>query len=129
MLQAGFKGGLGHDSEMAGTLKFDTTSLRGVIGWLGGKLPAGGGLGRTSLESHGASVGKVVTLSGLRLLLDHSNMTGTLAIDSSGKVPSLTGALAVDRLDLNPYLRRRQSGSRSTRPKTAGVGNQSIWLC
>ncbi|MGC9954305.1 MAG: AsmA family protein [Rhizomicrobium sp.] len=104
MMQAGFKGGLGQDGALAGALKFDTASLRGVIGWLGEKLPAGGGLGRTSLESYVASKDKVTTLSGMRLLLDHSNMTGTLAIDSRGEVPSLTGALSIDRLDLNPYL-------------------------
>jgi AsmA protein len=118
ILQAGFKGGLGHDNEMAGTLKFDTTSLRGAIDWLGGKLPAGGGFGRTSLESHVATKNKVATLSGMRLLLDHSNMTGTLAIDSSGKVPSLTGALSLDRLDLNPYLAAPASGRPERKAET-----------
>ena len=104
MMQAGFKGVLGQDGALVGTLKFDTASLRRVIDWLGQSLPPGGGLGRTSLESHIAFKGKVTTLSGMRLLLDYSNMAGTLAIDSHGKVPSLTGALSVDRLDLNPYL-------------------------
>ena len=104
MMQAGFKGVLGRDGALVGTLKFDTASLRGVIGWLGDGLQPGGGLGRTSLESHIASKDKVTTLSAVRLLLDYSNMTGTLAIDTHGKVPSLTGALSVDRLDLNPYL-------------------------
>jgi len=118
ILQAGFKGGLGHDSEMAGTLKFDTTSLRGVIGWLGDKLPAGGGFGRTSLESHVATKDKVATLSGMRLLIDHSNLTGTLAIDSSGKVPSLTGVLSLDRLDLNPYLAAPASGRPERKAET-----------
>ena len=104
MMQAGFKGVLGRDGALVGTLKFDTASLRGVLGWLGESLPPGGGLGRISLESHVASKDKVATLSGMQFLLDYSNMTGTLAIDSSGEVPSLTGALSVDRLDLNPYL-------------------------
>jgi AsmA protein len=113
MMQAGFKGALGRDGALAGTLKFDAASLRGVIGWLGESLPPGGGLGRTSLEGHIASKDKVVTLSAMRLLLDYANMTGTLAIDSRGEVPLLTGALFVDRLDLNPYLAegdKRESG-------------------
>ena len=104
LMQASFKGGLGHDGAMAGTLKFDTFSLRGVVGWLGGRLPESGGFGRTSLESHIASKDKLTTLSGMHLLLDQSNMTGTLAIDRSGIVTSLTGVLSLDRLDLNPYL-------------------------
>ena len=43
MMQAGFKGGLGQDGVLAGTLKFDTASLRGVIGWLGESLPRAAG--------------------------------------------------------------------------------------
>jgi AsmA protein len=118
MMQAGFKGGLGQDGELAGTLKFDTASLRGVIGWLGEKLPAGGGLGRASLESHVASNDKMTTLAGMRLMLDHSNMTGTLAIDAHGEVPSLTGALSIDRLDLNPYLASPASGRPARKAET-----------
>ena len=118
MMQAGFKGGLGQDGALAGTLKFDTASLRGVIGWLGEKLPAGGGLGRTSLESHIASRDKLTTLAGMRLRLDGANMTGTLAIDTSGEVPSLTGALSIDRLDLNPYLASPASGRPAQKAET-----------
>ena len=121
MMQAGFKGGLGRDGALAGTLKFDTASLRGLLGWLGENLPPGGGLGRTSLEGHVASKDKVTTLSAMRLLLDYANMTGTLAIDSRGDVPSLTGALSVDRLDLNPYLAeggKRQSGELAPKAET-----------
>jgi AsmA protein len=117
MMQAGFKGVLGRDGALVGALKFDTASLRGVLGWLGESLPPGGGLGRTSLESHVASKDKVTTLSGMRLLLDYSNMTGTLAIDTHGEVPSLTGALSVDRLDLNPYLAEGQRTSGPPAPK------------
>jgi AsmA protein len=121
MMQAGFKGVLGHDGVLVGTLKFDTASLRGVLGWLGESLPPGGGLGRISLEGHIASKDKMTTLSGMRLLLDYSNMTGTLAIDSHGEVPSLTGALFVDRLDLNPYLAeggRQASGQAAPKAET-----------
>ncbi len=121
MMQAGFKGVLGQDGALVGTVKFDTASLRGVLGWLGESLPPGGGLGRTSLESHVASKDKVTTLSGMRLLLDYSNMTGTLAIDTHGEVPSLTGALSVDRLDLNPYLAaggKRTSGGPAPKAET-----------
>jgi AsmA protein len=88
--------------------------LRRVLGWLGESLPPGGGLGRISLESHIASKDKVTTLWGMRLFLDHANMTGTLVIDPRGEVPLLTGTLTADRLDLNPYL--AEGGERASRP-------------
>ncbi|MGA7675465.1 MAG: AsmA family protein [Rhizomicrobium sp.] len=121
IMQAGFKGSLAEDGALQGTLKFDTASLRGVLGWLGDSLPPGGGLGRTSLESHIAAKDKLTTLSGMRLTLDHSNMTGILDIDSQGEVPSLKGALAIDRLDLNPYLAaggNRAAGQKARKAET-----------
>jgi len=54
----------------------------------------------------------------MRLRLDGANMTGTLAIDTSGEVPSLTGALSIDRLDLNPYLASPASGRPAQKAET-----------
>jgi hypothetical protein len=50
MMQAGFKGGLGQDGALVGTLKFDTASLRRVIDWLGERAyrPAAVWAGRRS---------------------------------------------------------------------------------
>lgn len=112
MMQAGFKGGLEQDGGLAGTLKFDTASLRNMLDWLGESLPEGGGFGRTSLESHIASKDKVTIFSGMRLFLDRATMNGTLALDSSGDVPSLKGTLSIDQLDLNPYLAAKPAGER-----------------
>ncbi|MBU6299047.1 MAG: AsmA family protein, partial [Alphaproteobacteria bacterium] len=104
MMQASFKGLLDPAGTLTGSFKFDTPSLRNMAGWLGEPLPPGGGLGHTSLESRIVSKDKVTTFSGLLLTLDHARMTGHLVIDAHGEVPDLTGALSIDRLDLNPYL-------------------------
>lgn len=104
MLQASFKGLLDPAGTLTGHFKFDTPSLRNMAGWLGDALPAGGGLGRTSLESQIVSKDKVTTFSGMQLTLDRSRMAGQLTIDAHGEVPDLTGTLSIDRLDLNPYL-------------------------
>ncbi|MDE2163111.1 MAG: AsmA family protein [Alphaproteobacteria bacterium] len=104
MMQASFKGLLDPAGTLTGHFKFDTPSLRNMAGWLGEALPAGGGLGRTSLESQIVSKDKVTTFSGLQLTLDHAKMAGHLVIDAHGEVPDVTGALSIDRLDLNPYL-------------------------
>ncbi len=126
MMQAGFKGGLEQDGGLAGTLKFDTASLRNMLGWLGESLPEGDGFGRASLESHIASKDKVTIFSGMRLLLDGATMNGTLALDSSGDVPSLKGALSIDQLDLNPYFAAKRAGGPPARKPETGWSETPI---
>ena len=104
LMQAGFNGVLAADGSFTGTLKCDSEHLRAASAWLGEKLPEGGGFGTLSLETNLSSKDKVTALSPLRLVLDHATITGALSVDTSGKVPALHGTLAIDRLDLNPYL-------------------------
>ncbi|MDE2183352.1 MAG: AsmA family protein [Alphaproteobacteria bacterium] len=104
MMQASFKGLLEPAGGARGNFKLDTSSLRSVAGWLGERLPAGGGFGTLSLESRIDSRNKVTALSPLRLSLDGQNMTGALSLDSRGPVPMIQGTLRIDHLDLNTYL-------------------------
>jgi len=120
MMKASFKGLMTQSSGTIGQLSFDTANLRGVADWLGGKLPAGGGLGAMSLESHVVNKDKVTTLSGMRLALDRQNLTGTVTLDTRENVPSVQGALAIDHLDLNPYL---QADSKPPERKAVPNGN------
>ncbi len=112
MMQASFKGTLTQDG-LDGAIKFDTASVRNVAQWLGEKLPSGGGLGPLSLEGRLAKKDKVTVLDPIRLSLDHANMRGKVSIDARGNVPSVTGALWIDHLDLNPYLQTSGSPSQS----------------
>ena len=105
LMQASFKGLMLPGGGTDGLFKFDTANVRGVADWLGGELPAGGGLGPMSLTTHAVSKDKVSTLSSLQLMLDHQNLTGNVTLDTRGEIPSVQGALTVDHLDINPYLK------------------------
>ncbi len=104
LLQASFKGVLKPAGGVDGVFKLDTANFRAVSGRFGEELPPGGGLMDMSLESRIVSQDKVSTLSPLRVSLDNQHMTGKLTLDQRGNIPVLDGTLALDRLDLNPYL-------------------------
>ncbi len=103
LVQASFDGTLAEDGGN-GMLKLDTPDLRKLAAWAGHTLPAGGGLGHLSLEGKLSAQGTNDSFSDIRLVLDKMTLTGTLTLDRSGPVPLVGGVLAVDDLDLNPYL-------------------------
>lgn len=104
LLQASLAVALGNGGAMLGRMKVGTPSVRRLGAWVGARMPSGGGLGALSLDSvihveHGA-----VRLSGLKASLDGMAIAGDLALASGGEVPAVTGALSVDRLDVDPYI-------------------------
>jgi AsmA protein len=111
LMQASFNGLMAADGGISGTLKCDSEHLRAASAWLGTKLPEGAGFTALSLETNLWSKNKLTSLSPLKLVLDHATITGDLGVNTSGKVPFLYGTLAVDRLDLNPYLATAHKGT------------------
>lgn len=103
LAKAEFNGQMTPDGTTDGKFRLDSPSLRDLSGWLGQKLPAGG-LGSLSLSSRIVAKEKLTRLENLTVSLDGQHMTGTLSIDAAPKLPVLNGALAVDHLNLNPYL-------------------------
>ncbi len=103
LVQASFKGELARDSAR-GTLKLDTPSLRRLAAWAGKPLTPGAGLGHLSLEGKLQAQGKTDRFSAIKLVLDKTTFTGALTLDRARAVPYVTGTLAVDDLNLNPYL-------------------------
>jgi AsmA protein len=104
LFQAGFAGKVSRDGEADGDLRFETSSLRDVADLFGHPIASGGGLGHFSIESQFSAHNKVYALSGIALSLDTIAAKGALSVDTNGALPYAKGALAVDRLDLNPYL-------------------------
>ena len=103
LVQASFKGSLARNAA-SGTLKLDTPSLRKLAAWAGTPLAPGAGLGHLSLEGKLSSKGKTDSFSAIRLVLDKMTLTGALTLGRSNTVPFVGGKLAVNDLDLNPYL-------------------------
>lgn len=123
LVEASFKGTLARHSA-AGELKLDTPSLRKLASWAGKPLAPGGGFGHLSLEGTLAATGKTDSFSKIRLVLDKMTLTGKLTADRSGRIPFVSGTLAVDDLDLNPYLEAASAGGKATsgRARSASKG-------
>lgn len=122
LVQASFKGSLAGANNADGVLKLDTPSLRKLAAWAGKPLTPGGGLKHLSLEGKLAAKGKRDEFSAIKLVLDQMTLTGSLAMDRSGTVPFLSGTLAVNRLDLNPYL-AAPGGNGAAKPANQPAGS------
>jgi AsmA protein len=123
LMHAAVQGLMTPDGTTQGAITLDSPSFRNLAAWLGTTLPAGG-LGKLVLAAQIANKDKITTLDGLKVTLDGQTMTGRLTVDAQADVPVLDGTLAVDRLDLNPYLSggRRQPGE----PKQSGWSKKPI---
>jgi Uncharacterized protein involved in outer membrane biogenesis len=121
LMHAAVTGIMTPDGATHGDIKLDSHSFRDLAAWFGTKLPAGG-LGKLALAAKFENKDKISTFDGLKVVLDGQTMTGRLAVDAQAKVPVLDGALAVDHLDLNPYL----SGGVPGQPKETGWSKKPI---
>jgi AsmA protein len=104
VVTSNFKGTFSRNGDSDGDLALDTPSLRNLIALFGRPVKVTGGLGHLSLRAHIARRPHLTALSHAQLSLDGATVRGDLSIATAERVPDLTGRLAIDRLDLNPYL-------------------------
>ncbi|HWV55715.1 MAG TPA: AsmA family protein [Pseudorhodoplanes sp.] len=89
--------------KIEGAASADSPSLRRAMVWLGKKPLPGGGFERLSLKAQTNMVGGTIALSQVNLELDGNVAEGVLTFAADGR-QTLQGTLAVDALDLTPYL-------------------------
>jgi AsmA protein len=89
--------------KIEGATSADSQSLRRAMVWLGKKPLPGGGFERLSLKAQTNMVGGTIALSQVNLELDGNVAEGVLTFAADGR-QTLQGTLAVDHLDLTPYL-------------------------
>lgn len=89
--------------KIEGATSADSLSLRRALLWLGKKPLPGGGFERFSLKAQTNVVGGTIALSQVNLELDGNVAEGVLTFAADGR-QTLQGTLAVDHLDLTPYL-------------------------
>ena len=89
--------------KVDGALSVDAPSLRDAMRWTGNMPPPGGGFGRFTLKAKTNLVGSNLALSGVNLELDGNVAEGVLSYASTGR-RTWQGTLAVDALDLTPYV-------------------------
>ncbi len=89
--------------KIEGTLAADATSLRDALRWAGEKPWPGGGCGRFALKAQTSLVGGTISLSGVNVELDDNTAEGVLTY-AADRRRTLQGTLAVEGLDLTPYV-------------------------
>jgi AsmA protein len=115
-LKAAFDGAMSYEPSLKidGTLAADATSLREALRWRGDLSLPEGGLGRFALKARASVNGRTVALSNLNAELDGNVAEGVLSYATTGR-QILQGTLAVERLDLNPYVSAFRLAADNTR--------------
>jgi AsmA protein len=89
--------------KVEGTLAADAISLRDALAWGGQKPLPGGGFGRFAIKARTNVIGGTISLSSVNVELDGNSAEGVLTFAADGR-QTLQGTLAVDTLDLTPYV-------------------------
>jgi AsmA protein len=124
----GFKGDVASGAALTldGATQLEIPSLRALVAWTGGSLPATtGGLGPFKIDGKLAYAGNKASFSDAKILLDQMNATGSLLVDTSAATPYLKGNLDIDKLDLNPYLPPAAPASGAKPAASAGNASPS----
>lgn len=111
----------GNNPQFAGKLKIDEFVPRDVLKALGQQLPEvsdASVLGKAGAEFGFKASGDSVNLSGLKLRLDDSSVTGSLGVSNFAK-PATTFNLALDAIDLDRYLPPQKPGEVKAAPTPA----------
>lgn len=108
-----------------GHLNMSADSARKLAAWAGSPLPEGEGFGPLKVKGVFAVAGNDISFRDAAVSLDNMNGNGDIAVNTAGRVPAIKGAIALDRLDVNPYM--GAAGSAQAKPAAAPVGPGAGW--
>lgn len=122
-IAARFDGSLLTKPEFSGQgeLSAKAHSIPSLLAWMREKPAASAAIGDGELASHVAWTKDEITLSGARFALEHATGQGQAVVTLRAPRPHVRAALALDYLDLNPFLPAGQAKAADARgkPKTA----------
>lgn len=106
LLKANFTGTASNDKalKLAGATDVDVSSVRKLMAWLAEPMAAGGGFGPLAIKGNLAYADNRANFDDAEIKFDGIAGKGALSADLGGAKPLLKGKLAVDTLDLNPYI-------------------------
>ncbi len=120
VLGVDFKGDVtgGKTPSLQGDLTLLTPSVRDTLQWLTGRAPEGPRTlwGPLSLSGKLTGGGEKITLSQFALAVDAIKVSGEMGLENGGVRPKLKSSLAIQALDLNPYLPFVQSTTPPSSP-------------
>jgi AsmA protein len=104
-LKGAFDGAMSYEPNLKidGTLAADAMSLRDALRWTGDTALPEGGLGRFALKAHAAVNDGTIALSNVNAEFDGNVAEGVITYTTNGR-RLLQGTLAVEKLDLTPYV-------------------------
>lgn len=119
-LSAGVNGTFTQTGDFDGDITVETRSLRGLLAWLNQPVGSGGGLGPFSYTGELSFSPGAVNFDNARILLDGTQGTGNGVISLAGK-PTLQARLALQQLDLTPYVSGGTSGGQASVPNGSSL--------
>lgn len=126
-----FKGEAGGGAQPGATGDVDLAvpSLRELAAWTGNPLTAPGtGFGPLAIKGRLKAAGQRVAFSQAIVSFDAIKAAGDLSVDTGGERPRLAGELAVEALDINPYLPPEAGPARpGDRAKSQAGGQPADW--
>jgi len=105
--------------KFGGTIDLTVPSVRDLATWAGSPLPPGGGLQKLMIKGKVDAAGSKYSFSDADIAIDAITGKGSLAVDLGGAKPALKGSLAVDKLDVNPYLPPETGAGAGATPASA----------
>jgi AsmA protein len=101
-------------AKLNGTVDLSVPSVRELATWTGTPMGPGNGFGPLAIKGKLDVAGAKYAFNDATVALDTIKGTGSLAVDTGGTRPYVQAQLAVDRLDLNPYLPAQSMSPAST---------------
>jgi AsmA protein len=114
---------------LGGDTVLDVPSVRDLAEWVGQPINAAGdGFGPLNISGKVGVNASKYSFTGATIVFDKINGVGDFSIDLGGKVPDIVGKLALETLDLNPYMSADdQTSSSGAQTSTAKSGSAEKW--
>ena len=100
---------------LSGTTTLDIPSVRNLAAWVGQPLEVeGDSFGPLNVSGEVKVNDTKYSFTNATIAFDKINGVGDFSVDLGGKVPDLVGKLALESLDINPYLPAEKDESATT---------------
>jgi AsmA protein len=128
-VKIGFKGQMatGPAGRMQGDVDLAIPSVKDLAAWVGNPIDARPNtMGALAISGKLERQGTKTSFTGAKVSLDQLKGTGDITVDTAGAKPHLQAKLAVDKLDINPYLPPEAPPGKGGAPGAA-QGGQHGW--
>ncbi len=98
-----------------GDVELNVPSLRRLAAWTGSPIESPGGFGRLRITGRADATGNTVNFGNAELVFDEMTGTGNFNFNLAGTRPRIAGDLALNKVDVRPYVGDDSGGGQSQR--------------